>query len=188
MCAMEEGITLGDADAVARLCERINIDMQLHGEEFKVFCNGKDVTRQIREPEMGMHASTVSSHPEVRRELLGLQRELGAEEGVVAEGRDIGSVVFPDADVKFYLDASPEERGKRRGLQDESGESKLELERIVNDIKKRDEQDSSRAASPLKIPEGALVIDNTEMDAKKTLSAILSLLEKCFPAIVHPDV
>lgn len=207
LCALEEGIPVSDAEALAQLCRRIDIDLQLLDQVLKVYCNGRDVSVDIRGPEIGMDASTISAHPQVREALLALQRRLAGEKGAVVEGRDAGSVLFPDADMKFYLDASPEDRGKRRYIQNKGSQGKLKLEQIMDEIRKRDAQDQSRpvsplqiphgaieldkyyliqqAVSPLQIPHGAILIDNTDMSVEETVQEILSLLRKRFPDIVH---
>ena len=184
LCAVREGILLEDEEALSGLCRRIEIDFRFADDDLRVFCQGEDVSSRIRGPEAGMNASTVSAHPGVRKELLTLQRKLGEEGGIVAEGRDTGTVVYPDAEIKFYLKASPEIRGKRRLMENTENERKYGLQKIIDMINRRDEQDRTRTVAPLKIPEGALVIDNSELDIHETLSKILSLLEKRFPDIV----
>jgi cytidylate kinase len=188
LCAVEEGIPLNDEDGLTALCRRIKIDQRLMDGELRVFCRDRDITERIRSPEMGMNASIVSAHPRVREELLGAQREMARGGRVVAEGRDVGSVVLPGADIKIYLDASLEVRAKRRYLQAGGEESKFNLEKTIDSIKKRDEQDKGRAVSPLKIPSNAVVIDSGETDVQETLNEILSLLKKRFPDIVHPVI
>ncbi len=185
LCAVEEGISLDDIETLAELCEQIKIQMEVRGKKFKVFCNGRDISSRIRNSKMGMHASTLSAHPSIRKALLKLQRNMAAGKGVVAEGRDAGSVVFPDAEIKIYLDASPEQRGRRRYHQHGGDKSGVGLQQIIDTIKKRDEQDSTRAVCPLKVPEGAVVLNNSNMDVQETVYKILSLLKKRFPDIVH---
>jgi cytidylate kinase len=179
-----EGIPLEDEEALSRLCARISIDFRFQDDELKVLCDGEDVSGLIRGTEAGMKASTVSAHPMVRKELLLLQRRLGEGGGIVAEGRDVGTVVYPQADIKFYLEASPEARGRRCYNDDRENGGKFELEEIIDMIKKRDQQDSTRTVAPLKVPEDAFMIDNTELNAQETLELILSLMEKRFPDIV----
>ena len=115
--AKREGIDPDDEAKLEDLCGRTEVTIKMDNSDLRFFVNGFDVTGEIRTPEMGMMASAVSKSPAVRARLLTLQRELGKGSGVVMDGRDIGTVVFPDADVKFYLDASAGERGKRRYLE-----------------------------------------------------------------------
>src|SRR3990172_10646500 len=112
--AKQEGIDPANETALAGLCGRIQVLLTNDSDDPRIAVDGIDVSEAIRTPEMGMMASAVSKSPAVRARLLSLQRDLGARGGVVMDGRDIGTVVFPDAEVKFYLDASPEERGRRR--------------------------------------------------------------------------
>lgn len=140
----------------------------------RIFANGKDVTSYIRTPEISMAASAVSGVPEVRAALLGLQRRLGCAGKTILEGRDIGTVIFPDADVKFFLNASVEERAKRRLAELEAtGADALSFEELKKQIQKRDHDDSTRAVAPLKRATDAIEIDTSKM----TLDEVVSLME-----------
>lgn len=129
---------------------------------FRISVNGRDVSSHIRTEEIGMLASKVSAIPAVRMNLLDIQRGLAKQGGVVAEGRDMGTVVFPDAEIKFYMEASPEERARRRYLELAAKNEPVNLADIESDIARRDRQDRERATAPLRIPENALVIDTTD--------------------------
>jgi cytidylate kinase len=172
--AKQEGIDPADEKGLAELCCRIDIAITNDGDTARFSVNGIDVTGEIRTPEMGMLASAVSKSPAVRARLLDLQRALGAGGGVVMDGRDIGTVVFPDADVKFYLDASAEERGRRRFLELKEKGMDVELERITREIRERDRQDSSRAIAPLRRADDAVLIDSSRMSIDEVLAVMQS--------------
>ncbi len=164
-----EGIDPGDEAALAGLCSRTEVTIKLDNSDPRFYVDGTDVTGEIRTAEMGMMASAVSRSPAVRTRLLVLQRELGRQGGVVMDGRDIGTVVFPDADVKFYLDASAEERGKRRYLELKAKGEGVELAQITREIRERDLQDSSRTIAPLKKADDALLIDSSNLTVDQVL-------------------
>jgi len=141
----------------------------------RIFANGKDVTLLIRTPDVSMLASKISAIPEVRASLLGIQRRLGCEGHSVLEGRDIGTVIFPDADIKFFLSASIEERAGRRMKDLKDGGHKVpEFSDLLMQIKKRDEQDSTRTVAPLKKAHDAIDVDTTVL----SFDDVVTLLEK----------
>jgi cytidylate kinase len=139
----------------------------------RIHLDGSDITEAIRAPEVGMGASTVSAHPEVRHALLGLQRNAGRRGGVVLEGRDIGTVVFPDADVKFFLTARPEVRAKRRFDELVAKGAQTTFEQTLNDVRKRDEQDTTREAAPLRQASDAVRVDSSELTVDQTVSRMV---------------
>jgi CMP/dCMP kinase len=152
------------ADA-ALACERDPV------RGIRLMLRGEDVSEAIRTPDIGMGASTVSAHPAVRAALLDLQRQAGQGGGVVLEGRDIGSVVFPEAEAKFFLTARAEIRAKRRF--DEllaKGASGITFEETLADVKRRDEQDSQRAVAPLKQADGAILVDSSDRTIDETVA------------------
>jgi CMP/dCMP kinase len=166
--ALEEDVSLSDGPALARLAARLDIqfgklEIRHEGEipRLPVFCNASDVTDSIRVPELGMAASNVSKLPEVREALLSLQRKYGDTGGIVMEGRDIGTVIFPDADVKFFLTASVESRARRRWDELTLSGADIQLEQVIGETRARDDQDSNRAISPLKQAADATLIDST---------------------------
>ncbi len=141
----------------------------------RVFANGQDVTDYIRTPEVTMTASQVSSIPQVRASLLGLQRRLGCQGKSILEGRDIGTVVFPDADVKFFLNASVDERAKRRLIELEAaGSDAPSFEEVRSQIEARDRIDSTRAVAPLKKASDSIEVDTSQM----TLDQVVDTMEK----------
>ena len=173
-----ECIDPADEAKLAGLCLRTDVLIKNDNSGPKVYVDGRDVSGEIRTPEMGMMASSVSKSPAVRARLLTLQRELGRNGGVVMDGRDIGTVVFPDAEVKFFLDASAEERGRRRYLELKAKGMDVELAAITKEIQDRDKQDSSRALAPLRKADDALLIDSTAMSIDEVLSKMLSVVKK----------
>ncbi len=158
------------------------LDMTLapgeEGKETRAFLDGEDVSDAIRTPEMAMVASRVSAQAQVRKKLTEMQRTIGNNGAIVAEGRDMGTVVFPDAMHKFFLDASPMERAKRRQKQLAENGRKIEYQEILAQIQKRDEDDSSRALAPLKPAEDAVVIDSSEMSIDEVVSFILAAINE----------
>ena len=176
--AAREGIDPADEAKLAELSSRTEVAIKKDNSDPRFFVDGIDVTGEIRTPEMGMMASAVSKSSAVRARLLVLQRELGGRGGVVMDGRDIGTVVFPDADVKFYLDASADERGKRRWLELKAKGMDVDLGRITNEIEVRDRQDSGRAIAPLKKAADAVLLDSSAMSIEKVLTLMLSEIEK----------
>src|SRR5512138_1248926 len=152
--ALQEGIDLSVESSVAALADRAAFDLL----DDVVRIDGHDVSAAIRTPEIDAAAATVARHPAVRRALVARQREYGAEGGIVMEGRDIGTVVFPRADVKIYLDASPQERARRRA-QDASHQGPTDLDLVAKAMAARDESDRTRAVAPLAVAIDAHVID-----------------------------
>jgi cytidylate kinase len=176
--AQQEHIDPSDEPKLAKLCLRTEVTIKRDNSDPKVYVDGRDVSGEIRTPEMGMMASSVSKSPAVRARLLTLQRELGRNGGVVMDGRDIGTVVFPDADVKFFLVASAEERGRRRYVELKTKGMDVELARITKEIQDRDQQDSNRSLAPLRKADDALLVDSTAMSIDDVLNAMLTVVKK----------
>jgi cytidylate kinase len=172
--ANAEGITLDDESAVAALAERAAVVV----EGGVVSIDGHDVTRAIRTPEIDKIAATVARLPRVREVLVARQRKIGAGGGVVMEGRDIGSVVFPEADVKIYLDASADERARRRANDPQHTGGQAGTAAVAASIAARDQADSTRSASPLAIAPGATYIDTTELPIEKVVEAVMSIVRQ----------
>jgi cytidylate kinase len=147
--------------------------------EARVILNGADVSRRLRSPEIALLASAVSAKPWIRAFLLEQQREMGKDGGMICEGRDMGTVVFPDADVKFYLDASAEIRARRR-FDELPPDTRPELPDLVRQIAARDLADSTRAAAPLRKPENAFVIDSSDLDAAAVVDQMESHIRAAF--------
>lgn len=172
--AKQEGIDPSDEHKLEDLCARSEVTIKKKISDPKIYVDGIDVSGEIRTPEMGMMASLVSKSPAVRARLLLLQRELGKNGGVVMDGRDIGTVVFPDANIKFYLDASAEERGRRRYLELKAMGIDVDCSRITREIQDRDRQDSGRELAPLKKADDALLIDSTNLSIEEMLDRMMS--------------
>jgi cytidylate kinase len=176
--AVREGVDPGDEQSLAALCGRTDVTIAHDGDGQRVFVNGVDVSGEIRTPAMGMMASAVSRSPAVRAHLLTLQRKLGERGGVVMDGRDIGTVVFPDADVKFFLDASAEERGRRRYAELREKGMDVDLAAITEEIRARDLQDSSRSIAPLRQASDALYVDSSALSIDDVVRTLLDRIEK----------
>jgi CMP/dCMP kinase len=166
-----------DGEALGRLLDAVVLRLVANdGGDVLVFLNGEDVSAAIRTPEMGLVASRVSAQPLVRQKLTELQRQIGSLGAIVAEGRDMGTVVFPRAAYKFYLDASPEVRARRRYEQLLTLGQRVDYEEILAQIIKRDRDDSSRALAPLKPAADAVIIDTSEMDIEAVIASMLKVI------------
>jgi cytidylate kinase len=166
-----------DADEVARIAARARIELAGDPDSLRVLLEGRDVSTEIRTEQITRLASIISAIPQVRRDLVRRQREMGTQGGgVVLDGRDIGTVVFPQADVKFFLTAVPEERAKRRFDEDHRKEPDLTFQETLAEINTRDERDSTRADSPLRIAEDAVVIDTTDLSIDQVFARMLEVI------------
>jgi cytidylate kinase len=175
VAAKRAAVSWSDANAVGDLADALVARGAIAFERdasrgVRVWLDGKDVTDAIREPDIGMGASTVSAHKAVRDALLDLQRQAGRAGGVVLEGRDIGTVVFPDAEVKFFLTARPEVRAKRRFDELTAKGQSVTLEDTLAEVRRRDEQDTTRAVAPLRQAEDAVLIDNSDFGVDETVA------------------
>ncbi len=174
----ESGISIDDENALADVCRKVNISFQRSGDGgYRVFANSEDVSDAIRTPEISMLTSRISATKAVRDILLQLQRRMGLSGGVVLEGRDIGTVVFPDADIKFFLSASAEERGKRRFLELSARGEATTLERTIAEVVQRDVQDEQREHSPLRRAREAVDIDTTSLSIEEVLSRMEDMVK-----------
>ena len=179
LAAKRAGVAWSDGPQLAALAEGLVEKSALSFERdpglgIRVKLSGEDISEAIRTPDMAQGASTVSAHPEVRSVLLELQRMAGRSGGVVLEGRDIGTVVFPDAEVKFFLTASAEVRASRRHAELLAKGQVITLEETLADVKRRDAQDEGRAVAPLKRADGALLVDSTELSFEETVARMLA--------------
>jgi len=173
--AIEEGLSLENESAIANLSERARLDLA----DGRVVIDGHDVTRAIRTPEIDKAATAVARLPRVRDVLVARQRTMGREGGVVMEGRDIGTVVFPDADVKVYLDASAEERARRRAHDPaHTGGQGTSLAGVQSDLQARDQSDSTRSVAPLAIAHGATYIDTTGLTVEQTVERVMEVVRE----------
>ena len=170
-----------DKAAVVAMLPEISIRLA-YGEDGlqHMYLDGEDVTSRIRTPEISLYASGVSAHPEVRAYLMEMQRSLARENDVVMDGRDIGTVVLPDAGLKIFLTASPEARARRRYSELVAKGQDVQYEDVLRDLKLRDENDSTRAAAPLKAAEDALLLDTTEMDFEESCRAVAEMIRERF--------
>ncbi len=177
--ALREGVEPGDAAAVVPLLDKMEIVLR-HDETGlqRMLLDGEDVTDAIRAPEVSMAASAVSALPQVRAFLLDMQRDLARKQSVVMDGRDIGTVVLPDAEVKIYLTASLEERSRRRWLELQAKGDPSTLEEVMRDMAQRDKNDMERAEAPLRQAEDAVLVDSTELDIEQTAAAIEAVILK----------
>lgn len=173
----ESATDIEDVPAVEAALERISLQLlpaPSEGDDVGVLVNGEDISTLIRTPEISMIASTVSAIPAVRKKLTRLQRQLGDQGRVVAEGRDMGTVVFPRALHKFYLDASPEARAGRRARQLEARGEEVDTKKLLEMTLARDRQDSERAIAPLRKADDAVLIDTTDLQVDQVLEAIFN--------------
>ena len=177
--AFSNGIDPKDEAAVVASLPEIRVEMA-YGEDGlqHMLLNGEDVTREIRLPEISMYASAVSAHPGVRSFLLEMQRQLARTNNVIMDGRDIGTVVLPDAKVKVYLTATSEERARRRCLELEQRGTPEPFEKVLREIEERDWNDSHRAVAPLRQAEDAVLLDTTELDFQQSEEALLKIIEE----------
>ncbi|OGQ49267.1 MAG: cytidylate kinase [Deltaproteobacteria bacterium RIFCSPLOWO2_02_FULL_57_26] len=180
---MEEGIDPGDEKELGRILQQMRIRLVEHAGQLRVLLNEVDVTEQIRAPEVSQMASKVSTLKVVRDRMVELQRAMGSQGGVVAEGRDIGTVVFPVADVKIYLDASPEERARRRFAELRSQGKQVTLEETLEEMKERDRRDQERAVAPLRKAENALVVDSSRLGAEAVVEQVMREIKNKLRAI-----
>ena len=165
-----------DDKGLEKLCGTMNMEFVRNEKGLRLISNNADITDQIRTPEISMFASAASARAFVRQSLLDLQRKMGQEKNVVFEGRDMGTVVFPDADVKFFLDASNKTRALRRYRELESTISQT-LAEVEKDMKQRDENDSTRELAPLKPAEDAIIIDSTGISASEVVDLMLQYIK-----------
>lgn len=168
--ALKRNIALDDETTVVDMISKLDLNMKPDGT---IICDGEDITKKIREPHMSMAASDVSKLKEVRAALVKMQQRIASNKGYILDGRDIGTVVLKDAEVKIFLTASPEERAKRRVLQNEKNGIKTDYKTIYDEIVARDYQDSHRENSPLKKADNAIEIDSSNMSIEDVVNEVL---------------
>ncbi|PKN20947.1 MAG: cytidylate kinase [Deltaproteobacteria bacterium HGW-Deltaproteobacteria-6] len=171
--ALKNKMDVNDPDELSKLCSSTQVALKNLEGKITVLVDGEDVGDKIRTEEVGLAASIISAFPVVREKLLSLQREAGARGGIVAEGRDMGSVVFPDAEFKFFLDAKIEERIRRRHEELVQKNDKADRDAISRDMQARDHQDSQRKIAPLTALPGSIIIDSTHLDVAQVVEMIL---------------
>ena len=175
--ALKKGVDTDDERALKELCSHVEISFRQGGDGQRVFSHGLDVTDEIRTPEISMLASRVSAVKTVREALVKMQRGIGEKGGIVVDGRDAGTVIFPNARFKFYLDADLDIRAKRRYKELVEKNIKVGYTKLFQDIEKRDRDDSSREIAPLKPADDAAVIDTSEMTTEDVLSRVSEEVE-----------
>ena len=176
------GVSARDVDGVNRYIDELTVGIAYDGDGLQhMIMNGMDVTADIRTPEISRKASDVSAHPCVREMLLDMQRDVAKQYNVIMDGRDIGTVVLPKADVKIFLTASAEVRAKRRTDELTAKGEKANYEQTLQDIRDRDYQDSHRAIAPLKQAADAVMVDTSELDIDGVVAAILSIVKEKIP-------
>lgn len=174
--AQESGLDCEDQQAVQKFSEGAVVELKLQNGSTRVLANGQDITDKIRTPEISMLTSKISALAPVRKAMMALQQRMGAQGGVVLDGRDIGTVVFPDAELKFFLSASAEERGRRRFLELQSKGIQTTLASTIQEVILRDRQDSERELAPLRQAEDAIPIDSTGL----TIDEVIALMEQMY--------
>lgn len=175
---LENKINIQDSEAIREACGKISVTIGYENGEQQVYLNGRNVTRLLRTEEVSQTASVTSANPHVRAALLDLQRELAAKEDVLMDGRDIGTHVLPDAELKIYLTASVKTRAKRRFLEQQARGEACSLDEIAADIEERDARDMSREIAPLKQAEDAIFLDSSDMTIDEVVEAIKKQYEE----------
>ncbi len=171
--AFKLGLNPDNPKHAQKVVQELNLHLEPKGRHLRIILDGEDVTDKIRTEEIGMGASKISRHQIVREKLWQIQREVGKNRGIVAEGRDMGTVVFPDADFKFFLTASLEERAKRRFKELKERGINVNLDQLKKEVEKRDQQDSQRELAPLKPANDAIVIDTTNLTIDQVVDVLL---------------
>ena len=179
LAAMRAGVEPQPSDEVDSLLSRITVSLEFNEQgEQVVLLDGEDVSDLIRTPEASMMASKISAVPSVRAYLLDLQRDMAKTHNVIMDGRDIGTVVLPDAKVKIFLTASPEARAERRYKELAEKGTDTTYEEVLRDVKERDYNDSHRAIAPLKPAEDSILVDTTELDFEQSVEAIINVIKE----------
>jgi CMP/dCMP kinase len=179
LAVVRAGVDLADTPAIERAAVDVPLSVGYDPDEDKAYLDAEDVSREIRGDKVTKAVSAVSAVPAVRARLVGLQRELAAGPGsVVVEGRDIGTVVLPDADLKIFLTASAEERARRRNDQNVASGRDDEYDRVLADVMRRDHLDSTRAVSPLRAADDAVVVDTSDMNESEVIAHLTDLAQQ----------
>ena len=177
--ARRQGVDAADTQAVIGLLPQVKIEMRYDGQGLQhMLLYGEDVTQEIRLPEMSLYASAVSAIPEVRSFLLEMQRDFARRSSVIMDGRDIGTVVLPDADVKIFLQADVEVRARRREKELQERGTPRPFEQVLAEMKERDYNDIHRAAAPLRAAEDAVIVDTSELDFQQSKERLLEIIRE----------
>ena len=177
LTARQRSVPWSDGAACAAIARELDIRFEFVGDKNHVYLAGEDATAAIRTPEISQGASQVSAHPEVRAALLDLQRRLGAGGGVVVEGRDTGTVVFPQAHAKFFLTATDDERARRRVAELEATGAKVDYEQTLREIRERDHRDASRDVAPMVPAEDAVLVDSSVQTLEQVVDSLAAQVE-----------
>ncbi len=175
--AFRENISLDDIDSLTNMMKNIKVEIKYSLPNNIVLLNGEDVSQAIREPQIGKLASDISAIGVVRQGMTSLQRKLGQAKGIVMDGRDIGTVVFPHAEYKFFMVADLDERAQRRYLEEKAKGSQKSFAEVKEELAQRDYNDSHRAIAPLKQADDAIVIDSTKLSIQQQVEKILELIK-----------
>ena len=175
IAVLEEGLKLDDVAAISELADKMRLEFEC-GDDLTVFLDGRDITGQLGLEETGNTASIVAAYPEVRAVLLQKQKDFKQSPGLVADGRDMGTVVFPDAEFKVYLTASAEERARRRYKQLIEKGIDANIDKITREIQERDQRDQQRKTAPLKKADDALLIDSSELTIEQVIDKVMNLV------------
>ena len=181
--ALHDGLDLDDDQALVDLTQNVRLRLVPRDGTTRVFVDDVEVTDQIRTEEVSRQVYHVAANPRCRKRIVQLQREFAADGGVVAEGRDIGTVVFPDAELKIFLEADPRERARRRCLQLAQAGERPNLDDVLRDIELRDRRDAEREASPLRKAPDAVVVDTSNNSIERTLEQLVALVRQRFPQL-----
>ena len=187
LAALREGIDPQNRTAVSELLGRVSVDLDFKDGRQINLLNGEDPGDEIRTPQASDAASKISAIPEVRLFLLDLQRRTAKRRSTVMDGRDIGTVIIPDADVKIFLSASPEERARRRFEEMTAKGIVCEYEQVLSDIIERDERDSTRALAPLRPADDAVLLDNSGFEPEDSLRAAMDIIYRALPRLFRPS-
>lgn len=171
------GVNTKDQAAVAAVLPRLSLRVLVSAEGQRIVVDGKDVSRAIRHPSAAMAASDMGANPAVREYLLGMQRSLARRHDSILDGRDIGTVVLPEAEVKIFLTADPRERARRRWQQDREAGIDSDFDEVLAQVLARDEQDTQRAVAPLKAADDSILLDSTSLTAEETIAAVIEIIE-----------
>lgn len=175
--ALKENVDVGNEQAIVSLCRRMHLKVTHEADGQHTFVEGEDVTGKIRTPEVSMAASTVSRYAEVRRAMVKQQQKLAAETDMLLDGRDICTTVLPNATAKIYLTARAEVRARRRWLEMKEKGMEESFEQVLEEVRRRDEQDMNRAVEPLRQAEDAVLVDSSELSFNETVARILAIVE-----------
>lgn len=176
--AREEGVRFDDLDSLKKLLDKTEVKLKYEDGVQKVYCNGEDYSGKIRTPEASLAASDISKIPMVRDYLLSLQRDIAGENDCIMDGRDIGTVVLPDAQIKIFLTADVEERAQRRFAELTQKGEKVEFDDVLEDMKKRDYQDSHREVAPLKPAEDSVIVNTTGFELEDSVNLMLKTIKE----------